>query len=167
MGASFDRDEVEAAFRRYWRHGAVYERWDDWALSLFTEDVVYIEHIYGTMRGRDTVQAWIDKTMSANPHIHAILDWYMIEGHRVVVRMTNRYPNPDPTGEPLDFAGVTVLEYAGDGRFSSEEDYWDLGDAKRCYAAFQAGVAEHGDAHLAETPEQMRLRDPWPESAPT
>jgi hypothetical protein len=34
--ATFDRDELESAFRTYWRTGAVGEDWDAWA-NLFTE----------------------------------------------------------------------------------------------------------------------------------
>ena len=41
---SIDRDEVEAAFRKYWQLGAVGERWDTWCDECFTEDVTYIEH---------------------------------------------------------------------------------------------------------------------------
>src|SRR2546425_174105 len=47
----FTREELEQAFRTYWRTGAVGEDWDAWA-GLFTEDCLYVEHMYGTMRGR-------------------------------------------------------------------------------------------------------------------
>jgi hypothetical protein len=47
--ASFTRDEIERAFVHYWRCGAVAEDWDAW-VECFTEDVVYVEHVLGTMR---------------------------------------------------------------------------------------------------------------------
>ena len=53
---TFDRDEVEAAFRKYWELGAVGEDWDTWCDECFTEDVTYIEHILGNKTGRETVR---------------------------------------------------------------------------------------------------------------
>ena len=45
---------------------------------------------------------------------------------RVVVYMQNRRDNPEPGAPPIDFPGMTVLQYAGDGKFSLEEDFWSL-----------------------------------------
>src|SRR4051794_2410260 len=120
-----DRAEVEAAFQRLWTVGNLDENWQAWPLC-FTEDVHYVERIYGEMRGRAAVSAWITKLMADNRDVHAVIDWYMIRGRRVVVNMQNRYYHPDPAGAPFDFAGVTILEYAGDGLWRYEEDYWDL-----------------------------------------
>lgn len=159
--AGHPRDEVEAAFRNYYRIGALEERWDEWG-QVFTEDVIYIEHIYGTMRGRETVQKWISETMAKNRHIHALLDWYMIEGDRVVFNMNNRYYNPEPGGAPFDFPGITVLGYGGGGLFAYEEDYWDLRLAKQAYKGWAAAVAQYGTDAIEETPERMAARNPWP-----
>ena len=49
---TFDRDEVERAFRNYWQLGAVGEDWDAWCDECFTDDVTYIEHILGNKKGR-------------------------------------------------------------------------------------------------------------------
>ena len=158
---SHSRTEVEEAFRKYWRVGAVEERWADWT-DCFTEDVHYVERVYGEMHGRAAVRDWITMLMVHNPHVHAVLNWYMIEGDRVVVHMLNRYENPSG-GVPLDFPGVTILGYAGNGLFSDEEDWWSLAAGKDCYRAFQALLLEHGSAQLAETPERRAARDPWRE----
>jgi hypothetical protein len=40
--------------------------------------------------------------------------------------MQNRRDHPDPSRPPIDFPGMTVLQYAGDGKFSLEEDFWSL-----------------------------------------
>jgi len=50
---TFDRDELEAAFRTYWQLGAVGEDWDAWCDTCFTEDVTYVEHVLGNKQGRD------------------------------------------------------------------------------------------------------------------
>ena len=43
-----------------------------------------------------------------------------------------------PGAPPIDFPGMTVLQYAGDGKFSLEEDFWSLPegtDTAKRYAA--------------------------------
>jgi hypothetical protein len=141
------REEVEAAFQRFWTVGNLDENWREWP-AFFTSDVHYVEHIYGEMRGREAVQQWITKLMEQHRDVHAVIDWYMIRGNRVVVNMQNRYYNPDPAGAPFDFPGITILEYAGDGLFGYEEDYWCVRTAKQCHAAFNEAVARCGGRGL-------------------
>jgi len=155
------RAEVEAAFRRYWQIGNIEERWSDWA-DCFTEDVVYVEHVLGRMRGREAVRAWITKLMPQNPHVHGCLDWVVIDGPRVVYGMTNRYYNPrGPEHPPIDFPGMSHITYAGDGLFSFEEDYWDVALAKKAHQEFHALLGEHGDRHLADSDERRAARKLW------
>lgn len=141
------REEVEAAFQRFWTVGNLDENWQAWP-TFFTEDVHYIEHIYGEMRGRDVVFRWITELMAKNRDVHAVIDWYMIRGDRVVVNMQNRYYNPDPAGAPLDFPGITILEYGGNGLFRYEEDYWCLRTAKECHKQFHEAVQRCGGRGL-------------------
>ena len=129
--SKFARAELEEAFRTYWRAGAVGEDWDAWA-DLFTEDCRYFEHFYGPMRGRETVRAWIKPVMEKYGEIYTAYEWHMLDdGGRVVVYMQNRRDNPEPGAPPIDFPGMTVLQYAGDGRFSLEEDFWSLPEGTR------------------------------------
>lgn len=141
------RDEVEAAFQRFWTIGNLDENWNAWP-SSFTDDVRYVEHIYGEMRGRAAVAKWIGELMEKNRDVHAVIDWYMIRGRRVVVNMQNRYYNPDPAGAHFDFPGISILEYAGDGLFGYEEDYWCVRTAKKCHADFNAAVERCGGRGL-------------------
>jgi hypothetical protein len=141
------RAEVEGAFQRFWTIGNLDENWAAWP-ACFTDDVHYIEHVYGEMRGRDAVTAWITELMTRNRDVHAVIDWYMIRDRRVVVNMQNRYYNPDPAGAPFDFPGITILEYGGDGRFRYEEDYWCVRTAKKCHADFHAAVERCGGRGL-------------------
>ncbi len=123
--SEFNRDEVEAAFRNYWLLGAVGEDWDAWCDECFTEDVTYIEHILGSKNGREEVRAWIKPTMEDYGEIYTAYEWHMIgDDGRVVVYMQNRRDNPEPGAPTIDFPGMTVLQYAGNGMFSLEEDFW-------------------------------------------
>lgn len=139
--------EVEQAFQRIWTVGSVDEDWEAWP-DLLTEDVHYVERVFGTMHGRAEVRAWITSLMAVRGDVHAVLDWYVVKGSRVVLNMLNRYYHPDPACPPIDFAGLTVLGYAGDGLFSYEEDYWDTAGAKRAYEEFTAAVERCGGRGL-------------------
>jgi hypothetical protein len=144
-----DREEVEAAFRLHWTLGSVDENWAAWPDRL-TEDVEYIEHVYGEMSGREAVRTWITGLMAERSDVHAVLDWYVISGRRLVLSMTNRYYNPDPAGAAFDFPGLTVLGYAGDGLFGYQEDYWSQRRAKVAYLGWAAEVERCGGRGLED-----------------
>ena len=59
-----------------------------------------------------------------------------------------RHQSPVPGEKPIDFAGLTVLEYAGNGLFGYEEDYWDTTGAKTAFEQWTAAVEEHGSKGL-------------------
>lgn len=141
------RDEVEVAFHAILTAGITDEDWLRWTEHL-TEDVHYVERVFGTMRGRAQVRAWITDLMAARADVHGVLNWYVVKGDRVVFDMTNRIYHPDPSRPPLDFAGLTVLRYGGDGLFCYEEDYWDAKGAERAYAEFVRAVDEQGGRGL-------------------
>ena len=142
-----DEREVHEAFRGFWTTGSLDEDWERWPDHL-TPDVHYVERFFGTMRGREAVRAWITSLMQQRADVHAVLDWYLVKGRRVVLSMQNRYYSPDPAQPHIDFAGLTVLEYAGDGLFGYEEDYWDLAGAKRAHERFTAEVERCGGRGL-------------------
>ena len=153
---TFDRNDVEAAFRRYWQVGAVGEDWEAWVTECFTPDVDYIEHVLGTMHGRDEVTAWITTTMAQYPEIYTVYEWHMVgDDGRVVVYMQNRRDHPDPTQPPIDFPGITILQYAGDGQFGSEEDFWAVPKAGETFNAYRSACAEHDPEH----PSRRTRRD--------
>jgi len=139
---TFDRAEVEAAFRNYWTLGAVGEDWDAWCDECFTEDVTYVEHILGNKTGREEVRAWIKSTMEEYGSIYTAYEWHIVgDDGRVVVYMQNRRDHPDVSQPPIDFPGITILQYGGNGQFSLEEDFWSLPEgietAKRSAAAYR------------------------------
>ncbi|MBA3653008.1 MAG: nuclear transport factor 2 family protein [Actinobacteria bacterium] len=149
--------EVEQAFRTYWQTGAVGEDWPAWA-DLFAEDADYIEHVLGSMHGRDEIKAWIVPIMDQFSELYTFYEWHMIEGNRVVVYMQNRRDHPDPTQPPIDFPGITILRYAGGGKWASEEDYWALPQANRASKAYAEACAKYDLDHA-----KKRTRQHWPD----
>jgi ketosteroid isomerase-like protein len=147
--ATPSRAEVEAAFRRYLELGAEKRDWNAWA-DLFTEDATYYEVQYGELRGREAIREWITKTMAGVPDMFfPAPKWFMIDGDRVAFCIDNAYPNPeDPSGPPIAFPTYTFLRYAGNGKWSSEEDVYDVRASLEARAAFRAlggnAVPPHG-----------------------
>ena len=163
--ASVAHDELEQAFRAYWQAGAVGEDWDAWA-DRFTEDCVYVEHVYGTMRGRETVRAWIKPIMEKYGELYTAYEWHVVDpaGGRVVVYMQNRRDDP-AGGPPIDFPGVTILDYGGDGRWRREEDFWSTRGREEAMRRYQAA----GAADPAHPARRTRLHwgggPPWTRGA--
>ena len=154
---TFDRDEVEAAFRNYWALGAVGESWDEWCDQCFTEDVTYIEHVLGNKDGRETVRAWIKPIMEEYGELYTAYEWHMVgDDGRVVVYMQNRRDNPEPGAPPIDFPGMTVLQYAGDGKFSLEEDFWSLPEGTETMKKYAAACKQFDPDH-----KKKRTRENW------
>ena len=147
---AYPRDEIEAAFVHYWRCGAIAEDWDAW-VECFTDDVLYVEHILGTMHGREAVRAWIKPIMAQFGEIYSAYEWHMTDPAtgRICLYIQNRRDHPSGTGT-IDFPGVTILQYAGDGRFSLEEDFWSMPQAQQATEAYAAACAEHDPAHASK-----------------
>ena len=152
---AFDLEEVEAAFRQYWHTGMIREDWSAWA-DLFTEDVVYCERVLGTMHGREAVRQWIVPLMEQYGEIYGVYDWHHAEaGGRVVFRMLNRRDHPSGEGH-LDFPGVTILQYAGNGKWAAEEDYWAEQLGVQQYTEYAQAMKKHDPNH-----RHKRTRNDW------
>src|SRR4029453_4102476 len=153
--AQFDRAEMDAAFRTYWRTGAVGEDWAPWA-DFFTAACTYFEHYYGTMNGREAVRAWIKPIMEKYGEIYTVYEWHTIDVDRgrVIFNMQNRRDDPGGNGKTFDFPGVSLLEYAGGGKGKREEDFWPWK---------QGGVAMKGweEACKRVDPDHAKKKTRW------
>jgi hypothetical protein len=148
--------ELEQAFQNYWRTGAVEERWHDWS-QLFTEDVDYIEHQLGGMRGRDAVRGWIVPLMSEHGALYTVYCWHTLDLQRgrVVFAMINRRDHPNGS-DTIDFDGLSVIDYAGDGLWKRQEDYWAMPAGRAAFTAYQEACAKFDQAHPGR-----RTRGDW------
>jgi len=159
--ATYDIDEVEQAFHHYWQTGAVNEDWDGYA-DNFTEDVHYVEHFFGDMHGRETIRAWIKPTMEEYPEVYTAYEWHLCSPDgRVVVYMQNRRDNPDPEGDPIDFPGITILQYAGAMKFGYEEDFWSVKGGMETSKRYVEACAAFDPDH-----PKKRTRASWGDGPP-
>ncbi len=72
--------------------------------DLFTEDCIYIEHVFGEMHGRDAVRQWIVPLMKQYPNDHMTYthDWvlYDEENARVIFCARTHMPDLGSTSDP-------------------------------------------------------------------
>jgi ketosteroid isomerase-like protein len=123
------REEVEAAFAEFLRRGVGEEDWPAWA-DVFTDEASYIEHNLGRFHGSKEIAEWIIPTMADFPSMTLWVEWSMIEGDRVVFYIWNNLPDPAGEGRHFQFPNATVIEYAGDGKWGLEEDYYNPNSAR-------------------------------------
>jgi ketosteroid isomerase-like protein len=125
------RQEVAAAVKHYLEVAAHASESGDWAAwaDLFTVDADYFEHAYGRIHGRDQIFKWISGVMGDNAGMSFPVDWSVIEGDRVVMYQQMRTADPEGGDAVYQFPAVTILTYAGDGRFSYEEDMYNTAEA--------------------------------------
>jgi hypothetical protein len=139
----FSRAELEQAFQHYWQTGAVGEDWHGFA-NIFTEDALYVEHVLGTLRGREAIRRWIVPIMEEYCELYTAYEWHCVdeEGGRIIVYMQNRRDHPSGSGT-IDFPGITILGYAGDGLFGFEEDYWAVPASRLAFKQYQEALESH------------------------
>jgi hypothetical protein len=126
----YTRRELEDALRIYNQARDRASKTGDWNIwaDIFTEDADYIEHAYGDFKGREQIRAWITKVMAPFPHMTFPQDWVVFDEENgcVLFQCQNRLEHPtDPKGEPFQFPNWTRLTYAGNGKFSCEEDIYN------------------------------------------
>ena len=121
--AQFSRDEVETAWRHFVAVGDSGD-WNAWA-DLHSEDGVWIEHHLGTFRGREAIRRAIVEVMKPVPMMTFPVGWHVIEGSRVVYYPWQVLPDPKGGDEVYRCGCVTILEYAGSGLWSRQEDLYN------------------------------------------
>lgn len=126
--SGFERREVEQAWRHFVEVGDSGD-WDAWT-DLHSEDGVWVEHHLGTFRGRDAIRRAITDVMKAVPMMTFPVEWHVIEGTRVVYYPWQVFPDPAGNNAVYRFGCVTILDYAGDGLWSRQEDLYNPREAQ-------------------------------------
>jgi hypothetical protein len=147
---TFSRSEVEEAYRNF---VAVGDRgdWDAWA-DLHSAEGLWVEHTFGTVQGREEIRKVIIRVMKPVPMMLFPVEWHLIEGNRVVYYPWQVFPDPKGGDEVYRFGCVTILEYAGDGLFSYQEDIYNPREGE---AVIKRWVADGGK--FAVPPDALGL----------
>jgi ketosteroid isomerase-like protein len=123
------REEIEAAVARYLEVRERMDRgeggWTDMA-GLFTDDATYIDPAWGRVDGIEAITDFLERSMAGLEDWVFPVEWVAIDGDHVVVKWIQRLPGRRPDGTHYDNSGVSLLTYAGDGRFSRSEDHLNM-----------------------------------------
>jgi ketosteroid isomerase-like protein len=99
--------------------------WTDMA-GLFTDDATYIDPAWGRVDGIEAITDFLERSMAGLEDWVFPVEWVAIDGDHVVVKWIQRLPGRRPDGTHYDNSGVSLLTYAGDGRFSRSEDHLNM-----------------------------------------
>jgi hypothetical protein len=158
----FSAEEITEAYAELHRRVQGYVDAGDWTgfADNFTEDAVYVEHAYGTFRGRDEIRAWSTRTMTTFPGgimTGFPLAWQMVDvpTSRLICEVRNLMPDPGD-GSLHEASNLTILTYAGDGLWSREEDIYNPMRFARMSLGWATTALEHG--HLSEDGQAFLAR---------
>ncbi|GJM37791.1 MAG: hypothetical protein DHS20C19_11580 [Acidimicrobiales bacterium] len=97
--------------------------WDTLS-AFFTDDAVFIDPAWGRVEGIEAIRTFLEESMAGLGDWEFPEQWTMVDGDRVVTMFDQRIPGAD--GETYTQAGISVLHYAGGGKFSYEMDLMNM-----------------------------------------
>ncbi len=130
---SHPREEVAAAANRFADANVRAEEERDWAplADFYTDDAVYTyvgltSNGAVEARGKHEIRKIVmGRDMEDYAGWTFPFQWIVIDGDRVVTRWSNRAPEHRADGSAIECPGMSVLEYAGAGKFKSQFDLYD------------------------------------------
>ena len=124
------RSEVEAAVAAFVGiRDAIARGEETWtALERFyTDDAVYVDPAWGRISGGlAEIREFFADSMRGLEDWSFPIEFTAIEGDTVVVKWTQILPGTRPDGSPYQQSGVSTMVYAGDGKFSYQEDLLNM-----------------------------------------
>jgi limonene-1,2-epoxide hydrolase len=99
--------------------------WLDLA-DFFTDDAVYIDPAWGRIQGIDEIRTFLVESMRGLEDWRFPISFTAIDGDDVVTVWSQILPGQRADGRPYAQTGVSLLRYAGEGRFCFEEDLLNM-----------------------------------------
>jgi hypothetical protein len=129
MATSFPENEIRETHDRFLEMRGEIERgerpWSD-ICAFFTADAYYVDPAWGRVEGIEAIREFMDESMRGLDGWSFPTLWTMVEGSRLVSCWMNRLPGQRADGSFYEAPGISVIEYAGDGMFSSSEDLLNM-----------------------------------------
>ena len=94
--------------------------------DFYTDDAVYVDAAWGRIEGKDEIARWLVESMVGLEGWKFPIEFVAIEGDDVVVKWTQILPGSRADGTPYQQSAFSRLVYAGDGKFSYEEDTYNM-----------------------------------------
>ena len=99
--------------------------WTD-LCQFFTDDIVYIDPAWGRVEGLDNVREFMVESMAGLEDWKFPVEVAMTKGDLAIVKWTQISPGQRADGSPFVQSGISTMVYAGDGKFSYEEDTYNM-----------------------------------------
>jgi ketosteroid isomerase-like protein len=109
------RDQIEAGQKT----------WTD-LCQFFTDDMVYIDPAWGRVEGLDNVREFMIESMVGLEDWKFPVEVAMTNGDLAIVKWDQVSPGQRADGSPFVQSGISTMVYAGDGKFSYEEDVLNM-----------------------------------------
>ncbi len=88
---------------------------------------MFIDPAWGRVEGIEEMKATVfGDAMVGLEEWKFPVDFYAIDGDTVVIKWSQQLPGRRPNGRPWEQSGVSTLVYAGNGKFSYEEDLLNM-----------------------------------------
>ena len=87
---------------------------------------MYIDSAWGRFEGLPAIEQFMVDSMEGLGDWRFPEKWAMAEGDRVVSMWWNLLSSRRPDGSPYRVAGISILRYAGDGKFDYEYDVFNM-----------------------------------------
>ncbi|MFE9328116.1 nuclear transport factor 2 family protein [Nocardia sp. NPDC052278] len=122
--------ELEDAFALHADTVAAAAESGDWEpfVQLFLPEAIYIDPMQGIMRGHAEIRPWVTATLGTFPGsaMRYPEAWHLLDlkDGRIVCELRNVLRDPGDGGS-YEENNISILDYAGDGRFRCERDIYD------------------------------------------
>ena len=127
---SHPRPEIDATLARYQDLRRRIDAGEEhgWAgvADFFTDDCVYIDPAWGRVEGIAALREFLDESMRGLEDWKFPVEYVAIDGDTVVIKWTQISPGTRDDGSAYAQSGYSTLVYAGDGKFSYEEDLLNM-----------------------------------------
>ena len=124
------RPEIEAVMARYRELRRRIDSGEEENFGVladfYTDDAVYVDGAWGRIEGKEEISAWLVESMVGLDGWRFPIEFIAIEGDDIVVKWTQIIPGTRPDGRPYTQSAFSRLVYAGDGKFSYEEDTYNM-----------------------------------------
>lgn len=99
--------------------------WRDLA-DFFTEDATFVDPAWGRIDGRENIARFFDESMLGLEDWSFPHEWEAVDGNYLITGWQNRLPGRRPDGDYWQAPGISRLLYAGEGKFSFEQDLLNM-----------------------------------------
>ena len=94
--------------------------------DFFTDDAVFIDPAWGRVEGIENIRRFLVESMAGLEDWRFPREWTAVDGNVLLSCFQNRLPGARTDGTPYQAPGVSIMTYAGNGKFSREEDILNM-----------------------------------------